>query len=322
MSEQTLRAARLRNIETLLHQHPGGLTVREIANRVGTSTRTIQRDMSVLESDLHVPIMTQGRRYRIDPESAQLAPVRLTLNEARALVLATRLFARHSDDHDPDAASAIEKLAGTLTSPLAGQIAETAKFIRSRPENQQQIDVLRQLTISWAHSTTVAIRYRSSGATRDRVMPIDPYLLEPAPNGAGIYLIGYSHHHKEVRTFKVDRIISAASSGERFEPTAVDEVRARLQEGWGVVFGGDDRFDICIEFSPAVAHRVRETHWHPSQRLTDLPDGGVRMELQLPSLLEFVPWVRGWGHEVKVIGPVELRDEIATSLAKAAALYN
>jgi CRISPR-associated endonuclease/helicase Cas3 len=48
----------------------------------------------------------------------------------------------------------------------------------------------------------------------------------------------------------------------------------------------------------------------------------VRLNVSLPSLLEITPWVRGWGAEAVVVGPEELRTEVATSMAAAAANYN
>lgn len=321
LSEQTRRATRLLQMERLLHQHPQGLTVAEFADQLGYSKRTIQRDIAALESELRSPIQVVGRRYRLDPDSATLAPVRLTLSEARSLLLAMRLIARNANERDPDAASAILKLAETLSGPIAREIADTAKAIEERPVDPAQVQVLRRLTYAWAHSRTVAIRYRSQRAGGEQTTALDPYLLEPAPNGVGTYVIGYSHKHRQVRTFKVDRITQVEVSAENFEPKDLPEIKKALALGWGVVWNSDEIYDIVVEFAPAVASRVAETVWHVSQRLTKLDDGSLRMEVRLPSLLEFIPWVRSWGPDALVISPPELRTEIAASFAAAAARY-
>ena len=78
MTEQTRRASRLLEIERLIRRHPGGLSAAELAQELGRSRRTIQRDINVLESELGTPLVMNGRRYQILPESAPLAPVRLT----------------------------------------------------------------------------------------------------------------------------------------------------------------------------------------------------------------------------------------------------
>ena len=77
-----------------------------------------------------------------------------------------------------------------------------------------------------------------------------------------------------------------------------------------------------VRFSPQVAQRVSETNWHPSQRLTASDDGGVELEVRLPSLLEFTPWVRSWGKEAEVLAPAELRRELAAEFRAAAAQYD
>ena len=99
------------------------------------------------------------------------------------------------------------------------------------------------------------------------------------------------------------------------------DLRSRLAQSWGGAVLADEEVDVVLEFAASVAERVAETVWHPSQRLTRLDDGRLRFEVRLPSLLEFVPWVRSWGHAVQVLAPADLRDEIAASHRAAAALY-
>lgn len=320
MTEQTRRATRLIEIERKLRQRPQGFSCRELSRELGYSQRTIQRDLLDLASELNVPLMdAPARRYRIMPGASPLAPVRFTLQEARAVYLASRLYARHSDEQDPDGVSALEKLAETLPETIGRQMMHTARAIQQRPAHKAYTEVMRRLTDAWATSHTVAMSYRSSHAKKAKMLHLDPYLLEPLQFGA--YVVGFSHEHGEVRTFKVDRIQSVALQPETFSPRDVDQIVEQLGQSWGVVYGGEEQYDITVDFTPSVATRLRETTWHPAQKLTDLPDGGVRFEVRLPSLLEIEPWVRGWGHEALVQGPSELRDRVADSLRKAVARY-
>lgn len=321
MTEQTRRATRLVQIERLLHQHPNGLPVSDLARMTGYSKRTIQRDLAALDSELRIPLQEVGRRYRIDPDAAPLAPVRLTLHEARSLLIACRLLARHSQESDPDAVSALRKLAETLSGPVAREVASAADALASNPLDAEQVATLRTITACWAKSTTVAIRYHSHRAGGELVTALDPYLLEPGPYGSSVYVIGYSHRHQQVRTFRLDRIVQASASDNRFTPSDVPGIRERLTRSWGVIFDGDEEYDITVDFTAAIASRVRETVWHASQQLEDLPDGGVRLKVRLPSLLEFAPWVLGWGPQALVISPPALRDEVAASLRAAALRY-
>jgi predicted DNA-binding transcriptional regulator YafY len=320
MTEQTRRATRLIEIARKLHRRPAGYSAAELARELGYSQRTIQRDLRDLESELGVPLMdAPGRRYKILPGSAPLAPVRFTLQEARAIYLASRLFARHADEQDPDGVSALEKLADTLPEAIGTQLEHTARVVQERPARKVYTESLRRLTDAWASQRTVVISYLSSGATEAKDIHLDPYLLEPMQSGA--YVLGFSHEHGEVRTFKIDRVQSVEETDEHFEPKDVDEIIEQLSHGWGVVYGGDEQYDVTVDFTPAVERRVRETNWHPAQRLTGLEDGGVRLEVRLPSLLEFEPWVRSWGAEALVVGPPELREKVAREMRAAADRY-
>lgn len=237
MTEQVRRATRLVEIERLLRKRTQGWSARELAEEVGYSQRTVQRDIAALESELNVPLMLEGRRYRIMPDAGALAPVRFTLQEARALYLATRLFLRHADDRDPDGITALDKLANALPEPIARQVAMTVLQLRERPAQKEENAILCRITEGWARSHTVAIRYRSFQDLSIRSTSLDPYLLEPSATGAATYVIGFSHGHDAVRTFKVERITHAEVTGASFEPPDTSEITRRLAHSWGVVFG-------------------------------------------------------------------------------------
>lgn len=321
MTEQTRRASRLIEIERLLHSRPQGYSCSELARELGYSTRTIQRDIMVLQSELNVPVVdAPGRRYALMTGAPRLAPVRFTLQEARAIYLATRLFLRHADERDSDGISALEKVAEALPEPVGRQIVATVDELKNRPMNRTQEQVLRALTEGWAGLRRVTITYRSQQAQAVRETVLEPYLFEPSASGAATYVIGFSHAHGAVRTFKIDRIEAADLAAERFVPQDVEAIRRRLGESWGVVYG-DEQYRVVIEFRQAVAARIAETTWHPSQKLIPIDGGGIRLELSLPSLLEFVPWVRSWGPEALVVAPDELRLQVAASLQEAASRY-
>lgn len=321
MTEQVRRATRLIEIERRLRANPQGLTVRDLALGTGYSRRTIQRDLNALESELGAPLVEAGgRRWRLLPGSTPIGAVRFSLHEARAVYLAVRLLLRHAAERDADGISALEKLADALPPPISAQVQAAADQLKAKPARNAQREVLRTITEAWAGSVTIDVRYRSQQARAIRRTFLDPYLIEPSTNGAATYVIGYSHAHHQTRTFKVDRIQSARLTGRTFVAHGTAEIVDRMARSWGIVYG-DDEYEVTVDFSPEVADRIAETSWHPSQRLTRLPGGGVRLDLRIPSFLEFVPWVRSWGSAACVVAPAELRDEVAADLLAAAQRY-
>ncbi|MFZ0591549.1 MAG: WYL domain-containing protein, partial [Bryobacteraceae bacterium] len=61
--------------------------------------------------------------------------------------------------------------------------------------------------------------------------------------------------------------------------------------------------------------------WHPSQKLTELPDGGVQLAFRAGGPFEIRRWILGWGDAVEVVSPDELRKEISWTLTAAGSLY-
>ncbi|MFN0094133.1 MAG: helix-turn-helix transcriptional regulator [Dehalococcoidia bacterium] len=324
MTEQVRRASRLVEIERRLRQNPGGLTVRQLADGLGYSPRTIQRDLNVLESELGAPLVdASGRRWRILPGSTPIGAVRLSLHEARALLLAARLYLRSAGEVDADGIAALEKLADAVPRSIGQQVVAAVAEARERPADPRYVAVLRGLTQAWAASQTVTIAYHSQGSGSTKQTDLDPYLIEPARGlaSSGTYVIGYSHEHAEVRTFKLDRIQKVALTERHFAPQEVPAIREQLAQGGGGVVFGEPLVEVVLEFAPEVAMRAAEVHWNDSQRVTELAGGGLRFEATLPSLLEITPWVRSWGAAVRVIAPGELRDQVAADAAKTVALY-
>jgi predicted DNA-binding transcriptional regulator YafY len=322
MTEQIRRASRLVEIESRLRRNPQGVTVRDLAAATGYSMRTVQRDLIVLESELGVPLMQgEHRRWQIMPGSTAIGAVRFNVHQARAVYMATRLLLRHSDQRDPDAEEALARLADAMPPSMARFVALAADELRGRPENEDYTAALRVLTEAWAGSTSVVMSYWSQAEQTVKRTELDPYLLEATATGS--YVMGFSHEHGNVRTFNLDRIRSVERTGQRFEPREKElaHLLQQLARSWGGAVVGEGQFEVVLEFEADVAERVAERHWHPTQQTAPLEGGRLRFEVTLDSLLEFTPWVRGWGASVRVVGPGVLRDEVAASARATAALY-
>ena len=79
--------------------------------------------------------------------------------------------------------------------------------------------------------------------------------------------------------------------------------------------------DVIVEFSAAKAHLVSSREWHPTQRVTELSDGRVRIAFRAPSLAPIISWVLEWGPHARAIAPAALVEEVKSELDGARALY-
>ena len=312
------RSVRLNHLQELFRSRRAGFTPVELAGLTGVSVRSIQRDLLVLQTESGVPLGEDRGRYFLVAEE-RLSPMNLNLQEARALLLATRLFLRYSDEGDPYAASALRQLAGVMPESVKEQVRAAAESLSQRPLNPEFSRHLSVVTDAWARRRSVRMSYRSARRSRTREVIVDPYFLEPSAAGFATYLIGYSQTHGSMRTFKIERIVSAEMLPRAFEMPDDLSVDDLLASAWGIIWG--EGHDVKLRFSPDVAWRARESRWHPTQSLEELPDGGCILTLSVASLMEVGRWVRSWGDGVEVLAPEELRDELRREAVRLARLY-
>ena len=88
-----------------------------------------------------------------------LPPLKLTLDEAMAVVLSARLMVRYADKYDPDLAAAFEKLEEVLPRPLADHVERTLDVLAQRPRDAAFSEHVHRLTRAWAERRVVTLEY-------------------------------------------------------------------------------------------------------------------------------------------------------------------
>ena len=127
-----------------------------------------------------------------------------------------------------------------------------------------------------------------------------------------------------MRWFRIDRIRRAREvsiAGRYTVPEAFD-IADVTRASWGVWQAGDELQEVVLRFQPEAVARVRESMWHPSAEIIDIPGGGVEMKLQVASEIEMRPWVLGWGAQVEAVAPESLRAFVAASMRAGARIYD
>lgn len=312
------RSVRLGRLKELLRGRKAGYTPAELARTTGVSVRSIQRDLNVLQWEDGVILAHEHGRYML-AESERLGPLDLNLQEARALLIATRLFLRYSDELEPHGASALRKLAGVMPATVRGQVQAAADSLGNKPFDADFSRNLMTVTEAWAKNRSLRLSYRSAGKARPKDVVVDPYFLEPSAAGFSTYLIGFSRTHEQMRTFKIERIVSAEMLPQHFQVPDGLDVDTLLSSAWGIIWG--EGTQVRLRFKAAVAWRVKESRWHPSQEIEELEDGGCLLTISVASLMELGRWVRGWGDTVEVLAPPELRQELREESLRLARQY-
>lgn len=317
------KAERMLQIEQLLFSHRQGLTASEIAHRLGVHRSTISRYQYDVPKHIYVDD-EDGYRWKID-RTAYLLNVRLTLNEAMAVHLATRLLATRLERQNPHAASALRKLA-TALDRLAPRISAHLYLSADdmddcrRHQDPNFIRSLEVLTLAWAEERKVQIWYRKEGDQIGEYL-FAPYYIEPYAVGQAVHTIGYREPPGALRTFKVERIERIELTHQGYVIPSDFDVRELLIYAWGIWYTDEPPVEVILKFQPRVARRVGETRWHRTEQVSVLEDGSLLWRAQIAEPTEMLPWIRGWGAGVEVLAPDWLRKELAKEASRLADLY-
>jgi predicted DNA-binding transcriptional regulator YafY len=315
------RLARLTRVVSLLKAHPDGMPIEDIARRINVSKRTVYRDLNAIEGEIDIAVWSEGGRWGLAAEGF-LPPLKLTLDEAMAVVLSARLMVRYADKYDPDLASAFEKLGEVLPAALGEHVARTLDVLSRHPRDERFSRHVRLLTKAWAERRIVSLDYEPARYGPDsapRKARVRPYLIEPSLQTHALYLVGFDETRGAVRTFKVERIRDVAITPERFEPPE-DSVEAMFGQAWDII-ADQEPVEVVIRFAPSVASRVQEARWHPSQQVAVQDDGSLTWRATVAGTIEVRLWALQWGDDAEVLAPPSLREDVAATVRRAAARY-
>jgi len=317
------RLARMTRLVSILQAHPDGIRTAEVAERVGMSVRTVYRDLRAIDEEIGVPVWADGGRWGIDQEKAFLPPLKLTQGEAMAVVLSARLMVRYADKYDPDLAAAFEKLEQGLPLALAEHVERTLDVLSKAPRDELFSAHVRLLTRAWAERRVVVIDYEPApydkGAAPRRAT-VRPYLLEPSLQTHALYLIGFDEDRRGLRTFKIERIRTAALTPRTFEAPDAAATTTALRAAWDII-ADQKPVDVVVRFAPRVASRVLEATWHPTQSVAPDADGSLQWRATVSGTIEIRLWILSWGDDVEVLSPPSLREDVADTLRRAATRY-
>ena len=301
------------------------VTIDDLAQRTGVTTRTIRRDLEALQS-AGFPLYDEthdGRKYWTLEQKAfrRLADTGFTLAELSALYFSRTLVECLSGTpFERDVRSAFDKLAGALTPGMKQFLDRMPLVMQAKAEPGAQATEPRTAEVAKLVEATmqhrrVTMRYHSFSSNREKTYTLEPYRL--IFGQGGLYVIGMVPEYGELRTFAVDRIAQLSLTEERFEPLELPD--DAFAHSLGVNQGTPERVEIL--FTSKIARYVRERVWHPSQQVAEAPAGGLRLTLNVVNDWALKSWILGFGVLATVISPAALATEIAQELAAAARNY-
>ncbi len=298
-----------------------GLTTQQLSDELEVSPRSVQRYIATLRDSVGIDIEDADGRWKMGAYS-KLPAMQLDRYQAVSLLVALRLLHKMRQDHDPGLVGALAQIARALTLPTVTEYVEqTIADAERRPTRQERRAVERAVIDALVDRTQIEIKYRDSQG-RDSTRTVEPYFIEPRPEGRSLYIFAFDHASGEVRSFRMDRIVQVRQTGIPFEARVHFDVGELTAQSWGIWLGTDgEPEEVRLRFAKEIAWKVRDAVFHNSAVLEEESDGSLLVTLRVTSSVEMRPWILGWGGDVEVLAPEQLREAIARSVREASARY-
>lgn|GEM_PF-18646 len=294
----------------------------ELAERLEVTERTLRRDIDRLRA-LGYPVhATRGVAggYRLDA-GGKLPPLLFDDAEAVALVVGLRISAGAAiDGIEETSVRALAKLEHVLPARLRHRVnALQSATVPLRYAGGPTVDPQTLTLLAGACRDHERVRFgyvAKDGTTTAR--HVEPYRLVSA--GRRWYLVAFDVDRGDWRTFRVDRLERAWSTGARFPARevpggdAAEFVRAAIER--------PQRYEAVVT-AHAPAGEIQQ--WVRGDGTVEpLDDRTCRVRFTGDSLEWMAVWLGAWGCDFEVHAPPELVDQVQQlheRFGRAAATY-
>ncbi len=302
-----------------------GVTIEELVEESGVSRRTIHRDLNAIQ-EAGYPLVSEWQDnrkvYRFLTRFKDVPPISFTLQELMTLsFFRSQLDFLQGTPFGDDMAAIFRKVNSVLPPRYAAHMERIASvsipLLQGRRDYSRVAEPLGLLRDALIYQYRVTLGYRAKGKRRPTTYKVDPYGL--IFHKGGLYLLGFAHNRRALRTFAAERIASVTVTKERFEIPEGFRPQEQFSSAFGIV--EEAPLTVAVRFAPAIAHTLRERVWHPSQRLTEEKDGSIVLSFTAGGRMEIIAWLLSYGRQAEVLEPAELRDEVQRIAREMAAMY-
>jgi proteasome accessory factor C len=311
-SSNEQRLPRLLALVPYLQARPG-IRVDRAAADFGITEQQLRRDLQLLwmcglpghgPGDL-IDLSFEGETVTVIFDAGMSRPLRLSAEEALALVVALRTLAETPGIADSDA---VQRALAKVESAAGGAVDDATVTV-ALDATTKLLPVLHRAV---NEGRALQLRYYTAARDESSERTIDPLRVFEADGHA--YLEAWCRSAEGVRVFRVDRIEDVRLLDEASRPPHGIELRDLAE---GVYQPSTDHVLAVVRVSEAYAWVA---DYYLAEAVTELPDGlQVSFRVAEPSLVRSL--VLGSGGQVEVLSPGWLAESIRADAARALAAY-
>ena len=292
------------------------LTVEQIAQRVGTTSKVLTKDFASLERydtpagwvDTVQVFIQQGQASMTSSHFKR--PQKLNRPEMLALDLGLGMLQRELPVDERPAITRTRQALQSLTVRRASSVGEVARrefTVTAEGAREPELATLAVLQAALEQKHVVEMQYQRPDEAQPGARRVRPYALVRAD--ANVYLVAWCERAAALRVFRLDRVTSATLTTEPYEVPADFSLAQVLQQGG--VFKRDEGVEdtLVVRYSPQVARWIAE---RTGQAVAD--DGTISVSYPLADESWAVRHVLQYGPDAMVVSPASVREKVVAVL--------
>ncbi|MCG2179487.1 helix-turn-helix transcriptional regulator [Staphylococcus epidermidis] len=299
------------------------ITAKQISNKLEMNVRTVYRYMDTL-SKSGVPIISDTGHnggYTLLNNFIE-APLFFNSEEKIALGHAANFAEEAGYYGGKFLNSAITKLRNCSN---LEQVIEIEKHMASLEViNQNNIDTinshLKTLERCVVDRISIIISYRKNGDNISKDRQVNPYRIIYWKNKW--YLIAFCHLRNDVRTFRVDRIVSFTLTDETFDQLDGFTVESYFANNLLPIMEDDGTTtNLIINGDVSILDDVCN-HWFLGHYLKERTFNQAEFQIEVDIMHKYIPQILlPYGKGIKVLKPLSLKEEMIKHLSELIEFY-
>lgn len=295
-----------------------------LADKFEISQKTAQRDIEFMRDRIGAPLEYShvDRGYYYTDKGYELPPIWLSESELVAFILAKRLAAAIPDRNLKDSLSTfISKFSSRVSDKVGFNLDDIQDKISLKNIEYYTVNesLFRKVVNALFSKKSLEIQYYSphkDERTKRKIFPL--HLLDYMGNW---HLVSFCTLKNGLRNFALSRIEECDYIDEKISlPTDLPPIKPYIRKTFGIFQGGQSH-DVSLKFSPKTSRTVKEQIWHKKQKIKELKDGSVILNIPVADFTEIKREILKYGAEVEILKPLKLKKEIIEEIKKMKKIY-
>src|SRR5574344_1176679 len=281
---------RINQIYEMLKNNVNGMTIAELAKELDVSTKTIQRDLYEVLSDLGA--VKEGRTWKIDPK---LANDDLNTNERLILGILDEMAKGAGKIFYSKAHSLLTQITQQLEHPIFANV--NGEYLE-----EKNIELFENIEKAIKEKTEIKFDYEKYN------FHVKPLKLAFFDGFWYLLALPVKKNKVEFKKYHLKTIIKVDVLSTKFEiPSLVEE---RLKFANSVWFNLDEQYSVRLFIDEQIRKYFERKPLRGQSIIGEEKDGSIEIEIKISNNMEIIPLILYYVPYIKVLEPQHLADEI------------